>query len=83
MNSRGIIKGVSLISVTSGKQNDWGLVNAVGNVEEWVLKGRGRELYAAGGSRIDEFLNCNIRSLKKHSGKANELTGFRVVREII
>ncbi len=83
MNSRGIIKGVSLTAVTSGKQNDWGLVNAVGNVEEWVLKGRGRELYAAGGSRIDEFSNCNIRSLKKHSGKANELTGFRVVREII
>lgn len=83
MNSRGVLKGVSLVSVTSGKQNDWGLVNAAGNVEEWVLKGRSNELYVAGGSREDEFSSCNVNSLKTHSGKANNLTGFRVVREII
>lgn len=83
MNSRGILKGVSLVSVTSGKQNDWGLVNVVGNVQEWVIKGRDQKLYVAGGSREDDFSSCNIKSLNEHSGKANELTGFRVVREII
>lgn len=83
MNSRGVLKGVSLISVTSGKQNDWGIVNAIGNVQEWVLKGRNNELFVAGGSREDEFSSCNMQSLKKDSGKANHLTGFRVVREII
>lgn len=83
MNSRGVLKGVSLVSVTSGKQNDWGLVNVVGNVQEWVIKGRDKELYVAGGSREDDFSSCNINSLNKHSGKANDLTGFRVVREII
>ena len=83
MNSRGVIKGASLVTVTSGKQNSWGVVNSVGNVQEWVIKGSKNELYAAGGSRIDEFVNCNISSLKKHSGKGNEYTGFRVVREII
>jgi len=83
MNSRGVIKGVSLVTVTSGKQNSWGIVNSVGNVQEWVVKGSKNELYAAGGSRIDEFIDCNISSLKKHSGNANNYTGFRVVREII
>lgn len=83
MNSRGIIKGRSLVKVTLGKQNKWGLVNIVGNVQELVLKGASRELYAAGGSRLDEFSKCNLSSLKKYSGEGKKNTGFRVVREII
>jgi len=83
MNSRGIIKGRSLVKVTLGKQNNWGLVNTVGNVQEWVLKGASRDLYAAGGSRLDEFSKCNLTSLKKDSGEGKKNTGFRVVRKII
>jgi len=83
MNSRGIIKGRALVKVTLGKQNNWGLVNAIGNVQEWVLRGTNKNLYAAGGSRTDPFENCNLSSLKPDNGNGSKTTGFRVVRKII
>ena len=83
MNSRGIIKGRSLVKVTLGKQNNWGLVNVVGNVQEWVLRGANKVLYVAGGSRTDPFESCNLSSLKPDNGNGNTTTGFRVVRKII
>ena len=83
MNSRGIIKGRSLVKVSLGKQNNWGLVNVVGNVQEWVLKGTNKMLHVAGGSRTDPFESCNLTSLQRDNGEGSSTTGFRVVRKII
>lgn len=82
INSRGIVKGDALVSSNSGKQNEWGLVNYVGNAQEWVYK-HNSQLYVAGGSYQDQFSECRIEKLVKHDGSASEITGFRVVREIL
>lgn len=83
MNSRGVLKGQSLVKVSLGKQNDWGLVNIVGNVQEWVLRGPSMDLYAAGGSRLDPFESCTLSTIRKDNGAGKNNTGFRVVRKII
>lgn len=76
----GIEKGVELYKTTVGKANSYGLMNAVGNVQEWVLKGD--QLHVAGGSRKTPINTCRYTSLNTHNGKADQLTGFRLVREL-
>lgn len=81
LSTRGIRKGVDFVKTTAGKQNRWGLVNYIGNAQEWVYD-KGRRLVAVGGSYKDSMANCKITSLVSHSGNADMITGFRVIREL-
>ncbi|ROS00033.1 serine/threonine protein kinase [Sinobacterium caligoides] len=76
----GIEKGFELIPISTGKRNGYGLVNAVGNAQELVL--RGGKLWAAGGSRKDPMSECLVTTRRAHTGVADEVTGFRVARAV-
>ncbi|WP_158681620.1 protein kinase domain-containing protein [Microbulbifer pacificus] len=78
----GIEKGLELVPVNSGTANPFGIVNAVGNVQEWVV-GIDQQLIAAGGSRQDAMSRCLATSKTLHSGDPDEVTGFRVVRDLM
>lgn len=81
LSTRGFEKGGSLVKFSIGKQNPWGLVNYVGNAQEWVY-GIGRSLQAVGGSFREPMESCTITSSRNHGGNADSHTGFRVLREI-
>lgn len=81
LNTRGFKKGEELVKFSVGKQNDWGLVNYVGNVQEWVYH-TGRRLQAVGGSYRQPMETCTITTSIEHDGRADPLTGFRVLREL-
>ena len=81
LSTRGIQKGENLVATNIGKQNSWGLVNYVGNVQEWVY-GKGRKLVAVGGSYAQPMENCDINTTNRHNGKADDATGFRILREL-
>lgn len=75
-----IQKGAELVSVATGKPNANGLMNAVGNVQEWALSSNGSTL-TLGGSREDPMSRCLASTRRAHDGSADPTTGFRVVRE--
>ncbi len=75
-----IVKGLCLVSVNSGVKNGWGLYNYVGNAQEWVRVDGG--VVARGGAYTDSLSNCEISLAKRHSGEADSITGFRLVRVI-
>jgi len=75
-----VIKGQALGSVKMGKPNGWGLKNYIGNAQEWVVTKNG--IRANGGAFSDSLSNCSISMSKAHDGKADSITGFRLVREI-
>ncbi|MBB3060937.1 bifunctional serine/threonine-protein kinase/formylglycine-generating enzyme family protein [Microbulbifer rhizosphaerae] len=75
----GIEKGTELLAARAGTGNAFGIVNAVGNVQEWVFGPEGK-LMAAGGSRDDAMSRCLVTTKRFHSGEADGLTGFRIVR---
>jgi len=81
LSTRGIQKGEGLVRNSIGQQNSWGLVNYVGNAQEWVYD-KGRKLKAVGGSYEQSMENCNITTIISHNGAADKKTGFRVVREV-
>ena len=81
MSTRGISKGNELIKVTTGKQNPWGIVNYLGNAREWVY-GSGRTLISMGGSYKDAMDKCDITLSSTHTGQADSISGFRVLREV-
>ncbi len=74
-----IIKGNGTISVKSGKSNEWGLKNYIGNVQEWVIEGN--TTLARGGAFSDAHSKCDISLERSHNGNADETTGFRLIRE--
>lgn len=80
LDSRGIKKGGSLIHASTGQQNSWGLVNYLGNAQEFVDNGNG--FSAAGGSYETAIEDCVVTRIVQHNGNADATTGFRVVREI-
>lgn len=80
LKSRGIQKGGVLLKATIGQQNDWGLVNHLGNAQELVADGAGAA--AVGGSFETPMERCEVTTSVAHSGSADKLTGFRVFREI-
>ncbi len=80
LNSRGIQKGDALVGASVGGANRWGLVNHIGNAREWATSGG--SVAALGGSRETAMDQCTASSATPHDGKADNLTGFRVVREI-
>lgn len=77
----GLQKGTALVKASSGKPNDNGLINHVGNVREWTFDSSG-ELLAVGGSRKDPLKRCLVTTKVEHSGQADDVTGFRLVRNI-
>ncbi|MBI1422009.1 MAG: protein kinase [Gammaproteobacteria bacterium] len=81
LNSRGIEKGGQLVRANTGVQNEWGLVNYLGNAQEWVFD-RSHNLSAIGGSFADTMQKCTVTSAVRHSGVADNQTGFRVLREV-
>lgn len=81
LNSRGIQKGNSLNKASLGQQNAWGVVNHLGNAREWVVQPGGA--YAVvGGSYDTDMGECDFGNKSAHDGRADQLTGFRVLREI-
>ncbi len=72
-----VIKGASLLPINSGKANNWGLHNPVGNVQELTAEGTAR-----GGAYKDTMSNCDISLKRDHSGSGDGITGFRVLQEL-
>jgi serine/threonine protein kinase len=81
LSTRGIVKGGELLRFSIGMQNSWGLVNYVGNVQEWVYE-PGRKLVAVGGSYKHTMEKCDVLTTNSHDGSADKSTGLRVLREL-
>ena len=81
LSARGIQKGEELVKADMGAHNDWGVVNYVGNVQEWVYD-KGRKLVAVGGSYDYPMDSCDFDTVKEQNGSPDSYTGFRVLREI-
>jgi hypothetical protein len=79
-NVRGVIRGEQLVSVGQGEPNGWGLVNHLGNAEEWVRTDS--SLAVAGGAHTDPLAECTLSASESDDGAADPATGFRVLREI-
>lgn len=80
-NVRGVVRGGSLVAVTQGMPNAWGVINHVGNAQEWVTSA-GDGLLAVGGMHSDPLGECTIETQTTHSGAEDPVTGFRVLREV-
>jgi len=73
-----ILKGHAPVSVRSGSANNWGMINYLGNVQEWVIhQGVAK---AAGGHYADKMSNCSVDLVRNAS--ADSKTGFRLVRSL-
>jgi serine/threonine protein kinase len=82
VSTRGITRGNGLLSAIAGRQNEWGLVNHVGNAQEWAY-GKGKSIMAMGGSYELSLDECTINTRVAHDGSADPITGFRVLRELV
>ena len=82
ISSRGIKKGDELIKTTTGKQNTWGVVNYAGNAQELVYLS-GKKVAAVGGSYQTAMDVCTSSAVVGHTGKADKITGFRLVRDLV
>lgn len=80
VDSRGVRLGEKLLNVISGKSNDYGLYNYVGNAREWALEED--TVLALGGAHTDPRQECTLDKRIVHAGNADSVTGFRLVREI-
>ena len=82
-NVRGVIRGDSLVNVGQGAPNAWGLVNHVGNVEEWVtLVENGSDVELVGGRHTDPIAACTVATERPDAGAPDAAKGFRVLRQI-
>jgi hypothetical protein len=72
--------GGALAEANRGSVNGWGLIGYRGNAQEWVEAGSG--LQAVGGHYKSPLRTCQENRAEPHSGAADELTGFRLVREM-
>ncbi len=81
INPQAGLLGDELFEVNRGGQNSWGIMNYVGNAQEWVVSPSGG--YAArGGAYTDRLGSCKISLSRPHAGNADKETGFRLVREL-
>jgi len=84
VDSRGVRLGETLKQALSGKPNRWGLYNPIGNAREWAVDGD--SLVTIGGAHTDPMSVCrdeNIYTGDAHSGNADPITGFRILRQIV
>lgn len=75
-----LIRGNTLRSVDEGYQNSLGLVNVVGNVEEWVQDAG--QMVALGGSAQHGLASCLQKKNAVDVASAAPFRGFRLVREL-
>ena len=74
------IRGGSPRDVKQGRPNAWGVVNFLGNAQEWATTASGIEV--KGGSYRDSLALCTVLIGKDHNGERDATTGFRLVREV-
>ncbi len=79
---RGVLRGETMINVTQGAPNAWGLINHVGNAQEWVTPNSGSGWVAIGGKHTDALSECTVQTRVEHNGRPDAVTGFRLLREI-
>ena len=75
-----VIRGNSLRRVTQGTANAWGVVNGLGNVQEWAFSGS--NTYKTGGSALTPLADCQITHAVSSGQDNNLVTGMRLVREL-
>ncbi len=75
-----LIRGNALVESKTGKPNGWGLVNYIGNAQELVQDGGSTS--ARGGAFTDSIADCDTTTSRTFSGKADKVTGFRLVRAL-
>ncbi|MFT7246603.1 MAG: serine/threonine protein kinase [Candidatus Azotimanducaceae bacterium] len=80
VDSRGVRLGEKLLNTLSGRPNNWGLYNHVGNAREWAMQGE--DVLALGGAHTDAKAECTLSKSVAHSGQADSVTGFRILRQI-
>ncbi|MGK0340518.1 MAG: hypothetical protein ACJAXW_001061 [Candidatus Azotimanducaceae bacterium] len=80
VDSRGVRLGEKLLNTLSGRPNNWGLYNHVGNAQEWAIQGE--DVLALGGAHTDPKAECTLSKSVVHSGQADPVTGFRILRQI-
>jgi hypothetical protein len=76
----GLQRGLGPLPANSGQSNEYGLLNMLGNVQEWVVDEGG--IRAVGGAYSDPIADCVVQTARGHGGEADQSTGFRLVREI-
>lgn len=76
----GVSRGKQTVPVTSGVQNELGLVNLFGNVRELVMDDD--RPVALGGSYADPISACDIGAMNAVSSAGDPSTGMRLVREV-
>ena len=76
----GLKRGVGPVAANTGQSNEFGLINMLGNVQEWVVGPDG--ISAFGGAFSDPIADCVPQTARAHGGEADASTGFRLVREI-
>ncbi|MCZ6888916.1 MAG: bifunctional serine/threonine-protein kinase/formylglycine-generating enzyme family protein [Gammaproteobacteria bacterium] len=76
----GVERGLEVVASSSGAPNEFGMVNVLGNVQEWVVDGD--LLMAVGGAFEDPLEDCQFELSRAHDGTADSITGFRLVREL-
>lgn len=74
-----VIVGATLRNINTSSDNGWGVRNHVGNAREWT---RGSALQVRGGGHTTSLTECSVDFVEAHSGSADEVTGFRVARNI-
>ncbi len=74
------VRGLAAEPVQSGSSNGWGLYNALGNVQEWVLSGS--SALVRGGAYSDNLSSCTLDSKRPHGDAGDAITGLRVVRDL-
>ena len=74
------VRGIALEPVQSGSANGWGLYNALGNAQEWVVSGS--SALVRGGAFSDNMSGCTVESKRPHADAGDPITGLRVVREL-
>ena len=77
---RGVSRGNETVPVTSGAQNELGLVNLFGNVREWAMDGD--RPVAMGGSYADPISACDVGAAQSVASAGDPATGLRLVREV-
>jgi hypothetical protein len=73
-------RGLAPVAVGAGASSPLGLLNVLGNVQEWVIDDG--VIKAAGGAFTDPIAACTVDTLRPHDGAPDSATGFRLVREV-
>lgn len=75
-----LVRGGTLRPAAIGYQNSLGVVNVIGNAQEWVQMEVG--VAAVGGSAATDMSLCHPQRVWNGENKGDPMTGFRLVREL-